>query len=76
MEVLNDIRHTLLPFSIKTRSHTETSAANLLNSRTLDSKSEVHLLTISSRDLPFNMEGGWTETRAAALGAAVAIEER
>lgn len=60
-------KHTLLPFSIRTRSQTDTSAANLLNSRTLVSKSEVHLLIISSKDLPFSIEGGWTAMREDAL---------
>ena len=53
--------HTLLPFSISARSHTATSLANLLNSRTCVSRSADHLLTISSIVLPLSMDGGGTE---------------
>lgn len=56
---------TLFPFSIKARSQTATSPANLLNSRTCVSSSDDHLLTISSIVLPFSIEGGCTETLTA-----------
>lgn len=61
----------LFPFSIRARSHTATSAANLLNSRTWVSKSDDHRFTISSRDFPLSMEGGGTATEAVgAIGVA------
>jgi hypothetical protein len=53
---------TLCPFSIRARSHTATSPANLLNSRTWVSRSADHLLTISSIVLPLSIEGGGTVT--------------
>lgn len=59
---MTEIIHTLFPFSIRERSHTATSLANLLNSRTCVSNSVDHLLTISSIVFPRNMEGGGTET--------------
>jgi hypothetical protein len=66
---------TLLPFSMRARSQTATSAANLLKSRTLVSSSVVHLFTISSRVLPLSMDGrGIATTGGAAVlsvGAAV-----
>lgn len=43
-------------------SHTDTSAANLLNSLTCVSSSLDHLLTISSIVFPRNKEGGGTAT--------------
>lgn len=51
---------TLLPFSMRERSHTATSLANLLNSRTWLSSSADHLFTISSIVFPRNMDGGCT----------------
>ena len=48
----------MFPFSINARSQTDTSAANLLNSRTLFSRSAVHLFIISSRDFPLSIDGG------------------
>lgn len=56
-----DLSLTLLLFSIRARSQTETSLANLVNSRTCVSNSEVHLLTISSIVLPLSIDGGGTE---------------
>ena len=44
------------------RSQTATSAANLLNSLTWASRSEVHRLMISSNVLPLSTEGGATAT--------------
>lgn len=63
--------HTLLPFSIRARSQIDTSAANLLNSRTLFSRSAVHLLTISSRDFPLSIDGGGTAIAEEVVGAAL-----
>lgn len=58
-------KHTLLPFSIKARSHTATSPANLLNSRTCTSNSDDHLFTISSMVFPLSADGGGTTTEVA-----------
>lgn len=56
------------------RSQTATSAENLLNSRILFSNSPVHLLTISSKDFPLNVEGGWMAiATVAAAGAAMEL---
>jgi hypothetical protein len=56
---------TLYPLSIKARSQTATSPANLLNSRTWVSSSVDHLLTISSMVLPLSIDGGGTATMGA-----------
>ena len=61
------VRPTLLPFSMRARSQTATSAANLLNSRTLVSSSVVHLFTISSNVLPLSMDGGGIATTGPAV---------
>lgn len=58
------LRLTLFPFSIRARSQTATSPANLLNSRTWASRSADHLFTISSIVLPLSIEGGGTEMLA------------
>lgn len=63
---------TLVPFSMRARSHTATSLAYLLNSRTCTSRSEDHLLTISSIVLPLRADGGGTATTGAVDAAFVA----
>lgn len=57
-------KHTLLPFSMSARSQTEISAANLWKSLVLASSSSVHVLMISSRDLPLSIDGGGTAIAA------------
>lgn len=54
-------RLTLLLFSMSARSHTATSVANWLNSRTWVSNSVVQRFTISSIVLPLRMDGGGTD---------------
>ena len=66
-------RPTLLPFSMRARSQTATSAANLLNSRTLVSSSVVHLFMISSSDLPLSIDGGGIATTGAAAVLGVVV---
>lgn len=64
---------TLLLFSMRARSHTATSPANLLNSFTWLSRSADHLLTISSMVLPRSIDGGGTDMDG--TGAAVVDED-
>lgn len=61
---------TLFPFSISALSHTATSPANFVNSRTWVSSSLDHLFTISSMVLPRNIDGGGT----AIVGAPGAVD--
>lgn len=63
----------VLPFSIKVRSQTATSPASLLNSRTFVSRSEDHLLTISSIVFPRSIDGGGTDIAVAVLPTAVEV---
>ena len=67
---------TLLPFSIRARSQTATSAANLLNSLTLVSSSVVHLFTISSSVLPLSIDGGGIATTGPVVLGAVVLAAR
>lgn len=53
-------RLTVLPLSMRALSQTAISPASLLNSRTWVSRSEDHLLTISSIVLPRSKDGGGT----------------
>lgn len=62
-------KRTLFPFSIRARSHTATSPANLLNSLTCVSRSVDHRLTISSIVLPLSIDGGGTDIFAAVVVA-------
>ena len=76
MPCSNNRNQTLLPFSMRARSQTATSAANRLNSRTLVSSSVVHLFRISSSVLPLSMDGGGIATTGpAVLDVVVAIGE-
>lgn len=68
-------KNTLLPFSIKARSHTATSPANLLNSRTCTSSSDDHLFTISSMVFPLSADGGGTATEVVAAVVANSRDE-
>lgn len=56
---------------MRARSHTATSLANLLNSRTWVSRSVDHLFTISSMVFPRSMDGGATATTGAVFPAGI-----
>ena len=53
-----------MPLSMSARSHTAISVARRLNSFTCVSKSDDHLLTISSIVFPLIIDGGGTEMAA------------
>ena len=71
--IASQTTRTLLPFSMRARSQTATSAANRLNSRTLVSSSVVHLFTISSSVLPLSIDGGGIATTGPAVVVVVVL---